>query len=355
MKSRLVRISSRKIGAAPGSLVHVGEQKVEKTRISVIEYDAESLSEQILESADEHFPCPAPTKTQWLNIDGIHQVEVLERCGHCFGLHALVTEDILNTAHRPKFEEHEDFCFLVLKMLFFADESRQIETEQVSIILRDNMVASFQEKEGDVFDGVRQRLRSGRGRIRKLGPDYLTYALVDSVVDSYFLVLEKVGDQIEELEEELVDRPTPETLHKIHNLKKEMIMLRKSVWPLREVISSLQRSESPLITEGTDIFFRDVYDHTIQVVDTVETFRDMLSGMLDLYLSSISNRMNEVMKVLTIMATIFIPLTFFAGIYGMNFAYIPELQWRWGYGAFWVVILILAGAMVCFFKKKKWL
>jgi magnesium transporter len=266
-----------------------------------------------------------------------------------------VLEDVLNTGHRPKFEEHDDYLFLVLKMLFMPAGSNEVHTEQVSLIIKDKLVLSFQEQAGDVFDGIRERLRNNRGRIRKRGADYLAYALLDSVIDNYFVILEKIGEEIELLEDELIAAPTPTTLHKIHNLKREMILLRKSVWPLRELISGMQRCESPLIAEGTEIFFKDIYDHTIQVIDTVETFRDILSGMLDLYLSSISNRMNEVMKVLTIMATIFIPLTFIAGIYGMNFDVMPELHWPWGYAAFWVVILIVAGTMLAFFKKKKWL
>jgi magnesium transporter len=240
-------------------------------------------------------------------------------------------------------------------MLFLPPGETDIRTEQVSLILKDKLVISFQEQAGDVFDAVRERLRGNRGRIRKRGSDYLAYALLDSVIDNYFVILEKIGEEIELLEDELLAEPTPATLHKIHNLKREMILLRKSVWPLREVINGLQRSESELIDEGTAIFFKDIYDHTIQVIDTVETFRDILSGMLDLYLSSLSNRMNEVMKTLTIMATIFIPLTFLAGIYGMNFDLLPELHWRWGYAAFWGMSILIAGAMVIFFRRKSWL
>jgi magnesium transporter len=216
-------------------------------------------------------------------------------------------------------------------------------------------VLSFQEREGDVFDAIRDRIKKGKGRIRKAGSDYLAYALIDAIVDNYFVILESVGERIESIQEEVLADPDPSTLKEIQDKKREMILLRKSVWPLREAISSIDRGESPLIQESVKPYLRDVYDHTIQVIDTVETFRDMISGTLDIYLSSLSNRMNEVMKVLTIIATIFIPLSFIAGIYGMNFKYMPELEWKWGYLAVWIVIIILGGLMLLGFKRKKWL
>jgi len=229
--------------------------------------------------------------------------------------------------------------------------------EQVSLILGPNFVISFQEegKEGDLFEVVRERLRSSKGKLRKMGADYLLYALLDAIVDGYFVILERLGERIEVLEEELLANPSQLTLQNIHTMKREMIFLRKSVWPLREVISGLQRGESPLITETTGPYLRDVYDHTIQVIDAVESFRDMLAGMLDIYLSSISNRLNEVMKLLTIIATIFIPLTFIVGVYGMNFKLMPELEWRWGYPAVWLVMVVVAGLMLAFFRRKRWL
>ena len=240
-------------------------------------------------------------------------------------------------------------------MLGYNDDNQTVETEQVSIILGSNFVISFQERIGDVFEQIRDRLRNAKGRIRKMGPDYLSYSLIDAVVDSYFSILEKMGEKIEFLEEELVTDPTEQTLQQIHRLKREMIILRKSVWPLREVISGLQRTESELIKESTSVYLRDVYDHTIQIIDTIESFRDMVSGMVDLYLSSLSNKMNSVMKVLTIIATIFIPLTFIAGVYGMNFKYMPELEWRWGYAIAVLAMVIVAVIMLIYFRKKKWL
>ena len=230
-----------------------------------------------------------------------------------------------------------------------------IKAEQVSVILGSNFVISFQEIPGDVFDPIRDRIRNAKGRIRKMGADYLAYALLDAIVDNYFIILEKLGEKIEDMEEALVQNPTPETLQTIHHLKRETIFLRKSVWPLREVINSLERKESALIQEKTLIYIRDVYDHTIQVIDSVETFRDLVSGMLDIYLSSISNKMNNVMRVLTIIATIFIPLTFVAGIYGMNFKFMPELEWPMSYPLVWIIMIGITLSMIVYFRKKEWL
>ncbi len=357
MPRKLVRRPAKKIGAAPGTLVFTGEKKVEKCRIRVIDYNPQQLTESEIPVKDVAQCCPLKDtrSVSWVNVDGLHQIKVIETLGSCYGLHPLVMEDLLSTEQRPKVEDYESYLFIVIRMLSFDEERNEIKAEQVSLILGDTYVISFQEVEGDVFDGVRERIRSGQGRIRKMGPDYLAYALLDSVVDSYFHILERIGDQIEQLEDELVTDPTPETLHKIHEFKREMILLRKSIWPLREVLSGLQRDETPLVSAATGVFFRDVYDHTIQVIDTVETLRDIIAGQLDLYLSSISNRMNEVMKVLTIIATIFIPLTFVAGIYGMNFEFMPELHWRWGYFAVWGLMLGMGGLMFLFFRKKRWL
>ncbi len=351
---KFFRKRSKKAGLPPGTLVYVGEKKVEEVVITVFDYDGKRYDEREVESVEECFPYRDQPTVTWINIDGIHQVEIMERIGSHFGIHPLVIEDILNTHQRPKMDDLDDYIFVVLKMLNYSEEG-EIDAEQISIILGQNFVISFQERKGDVFDPVRERLRKNKGRIRRVGADYLAYALLDSVVDNYFAILEKTGERIELLEEELVENPSTRTLQEIHGLKREMIFLRKSVWPLREVISGLERGDSSLIRETTVIYFRDVYDHTIQVIDTVESFRDMISGMLDIYLSSISNKMNEVMKVLTIIATIFIPLTFIAGVYGMNFGYMPELEWHLGYFAVLSVMAIMALGMVIYFRKKKWL
>jgi magnesium transporter len=291
----------------------------------------------------------------WINVDGLHQVEVIEKLGECYGLHPLVLEDILNTDQRPKMEDYGEYIYIVLRDLDYSDKSNEIEGEQISLIVGSNFVFSFQEREGDTFDPIRDRIRNNKGRIRKMGADHLAYALLDSIVDNYFIILEKLGEKIEWLEEKLVTDPTRETLQGIHHLKRELLFLRKGVWPLREVINGLARGESSLVTEPTRIYLRDVYDHTIQTIDTIETYRDMVSGMLDIYLSSVSNRLNSVMKVLTIIATIFMPLTFLAGVYGMNFKFMPELEWRWGYPLVWLIMAGIGISMLIYFRRKKWL
>jgi magnesium transporter len=294
-------------------------------------------------------------KITWINIDGLNETEVLEDLGKCFGLHPLVLEDMLNTEQRPKIEDYDDYIYIVVKMLYFDSGTREIVTEHQSIVFGRDFVISVGEREGDVFEPVRDRLRSEKSRIRKQGADYLAYSLLDAIIDNYFVVLEKLGDSIEAVEELLVSRPSQNELHFINDLKRDMLYMHKYVWPLREVASLLERGESTLVADSTRFYLRDVYDHVIQVMDTTETYRDLLSGMLDIYLSSISNRMNEIMKVLTIISTIFIPLTFLAGIYGMNFKLMPELEWKPGYPVLLIVMSLIAAGMLYFFRRKKWL
>ncbi|MBN1160764.1 MAG: magnesium/cobalt transporter CorA [Dehalococcoidales bacterium] len=352
---RLIRKRSEKAGLPPGTLVYVGEKKVEKVKISIIDYDENQITEKAAATIEECFPFKDKPNVTWINIDGLHEVDIIEKLGSHFGLHPLLLEDILNTEQRPKLEESENYIFFVLKMIFSVDKDEEMQAEQVSIILGPNFVISFQERQGDVFDAVRDRIRKSKGRIRRVGADYLAYALLDAIVDSYFSVLENVGEKIEDTEQQLTVNPSTQTLQLIRKLKNEMIFLRKSVWPLRELISGFQRLETSLVQQLTGVYIRDVYDHTIQVIDTIESYRDMISGMLDIYLSSISNRMNEVMKVLTIFASIFIPLTFFAGIYGMNFENMPELSWQWGYFGLLGFMAIIIIVLVIYFKRKKWL
>ncbi|HMK56052.1 MAG TPA: magnesium/cobalt transporter CorA [Dissulfurispiraceae bacterium] len=353
---KLIKDRSKKIGQPPGTLIHIGDEHLNDVRISVLDYSEDQFREIESASAEACYPFKDSDSVTWINIEGLHQPEVFEKLGQCYGLHPLVLEDIMATDQRPKMEDFGDYIFIVLKMITYDGRNGGPDIEQVSLILGKNFVLSFQEgKAGDVFDPIRQRLRTAKGRIRKMGADYLVYGLMDSIVDNYFGVLEKLGEEIEAIEDRLVADPAPETLRFIHALKRDMIFLRKSVWPLREVIGSLERGESTLVTESTGIYLRDVYDHTIQVIDTIETFRDMLSGMLDIYLSSVSNRLNAVMKVLTVISTIFFPLSFIVGLYGMNFKYMPELEWRWGYPTVLVVMLTIAACMLLLFKRKKWL
>jgi magnesium transporter len=358
---RNIKKSSSKKGLPPGSLVHIGERRTEKVRIYIIDYNEEKFQEKKAENVEECFPFKEKPTVTWLNIDGLHEIDVIEKLGKHFGIHPLVLEDILNTDQRPKIEDFESYIFFILKMIYYDEKKGGVHSEQVSLILGQNFVISFQESIGDVFDDVRDRLRNSKGKIRKMGSDYLAYALIDAIVDNYFVIIEKFGERIEGIEEELIDNPTSNTVQMIHDLKREMIYLRKSVWPLREVINGLQRGESDIIQKDTYIYLRDLYDHTIQVIDTVETFRDMISGMLDIYMSSVSNKMNEVMKVLTIFAAIFIPLTFLAGIYGMNFNpeagpfNMPELNWFFGYPMVLVAMLGVVIIMLIYFKRKRWL
>jgi len=349
------RDASRKLGKAPGTLIHIGEKLLEQPSMTVMDYDADSWREKKLPAVEDCFPFRDTATTTWININGLHDTDLIHKIGTHFNLHPLVLEDIVHTGQRPKMEDFDDYLFIVLKMLYHCKDTREVRAEQVSLILGKNFVLSFQESEGDVFDPVRERIRKSRGRIRKQGSDYLLYSLMDAVVDNYFVVLEKIGGKTEALEELLMTDPRPEALAAIHSLRSETIFLRRSVWPLRDVIIGLEKGEPGLISEPVTLYFRDVYDHTIQVAETIETCRDLVSGMHDMYLSVVSNRMNEIMKVLTIIATIFIPLTFIAGIYGMNFKYMPELEWRWSYPAIWITIVFVAGVMVFYFRKKRWL
>ncbi|MFC1913910.1 magnesium/cobalt transporter CorA [Chloroflexota bacterium] len=353
--SRLIKKRSGKAGLPPGTLVHVGERKVEKVKITILDYDEAQFEEKEAKTIEESFPFKDKPTVTWINIDGLHEVEIIEKLGSHFGLHPLLLEDILNTEQRPKMEDFGDYIFVVLKMLYSGENKGEIEAEQVSLILGSNFVISLQEREGDVFNPVRDRIRKNKGRIRKAGSDYLAYALLDAIVDNYFLILENVGEKIEDTEQQLASNPSPETLQYIRELKNEMIFLRKSIWPLRELINGLERCESTLIHESTGAYLRDVYDHTIQIIDTVESYRDMISGMVDLYLSSISNKMNEVMKVLTIFAAIFIPLGFLAGVFGMNFQYMPGLEWHWGYPTLLAGMAIIGIGMLVYFRIKRWL
>ena len=352
---KFIKKISQKAGSAPGTLVHIGERKTETPRITILDYDDVQLHEKQLERIEEAFPFKDSLTTTWLNIDGVHDVELIEKIGAHFNIHSLILEDIVNTGQRPKADDFETYNYFVLKMLYLDEQNDEVRSEQVSLVLGHNFLISFQETEGDVFALVRDRIRKGKRRIRTHGCDYLAYALIDAVVDHYFVILETIGATIESLEEDLLGEPTPETLQNIHELKRELIYTRKQVWPLREMINTVIRGELSMVREETLVFFKDVYDHTIQIVDTIESYRDVLSGMLDLYLSTISNRMNEVMKVLTIIATIFIPVTFVAGIYGMNFKSMPELEGKWGYLAVWCLIGGIALLMIVFFKRKKWL
>ncbi|MDZ8118063.1 magnesium/cobalt transporter CorA [Pontiella agarivorans] len=351
---RLFISGSAKKDVPPGTMVYTGEQTAEPLRITSLDYAADTIAEENDDSVESCALLKGSGSVSWINITGLNDTAVIGKIGSVFGIHPLVLEDILHTAQRPKLEDMGDYLFLVVRMLFVEPENGGIHSEQISFILTEDCLISFQERAGDVFDAVRDRLRKGHGRIRKMGADYLLYALMDAIVDNYFMILEKTGEQIEDIEEALMENPNSLLLNELYAQKRELLYIRKAIWPLREAVSGLERGESGLLSAKVGAYLRDLYDHTIQVIDTVETFRDMLSGVQDLYLSSMGQKTNQVMQVLTIIATIFIPLTFVAGIYGMNFEHMPELGWKYSYPVFWIVMVLITTAMLFYFRRKKW-
>jgi magnesium transporter len=351
----IARRRSQKAGLPPGTLMHIGEKSAEPVKLEVVHAVQDDIRAFELGSVSECIPLLQDNALTWVNVTGVHDASIIGDFGSACGIHPLALEDIMNTTQRPKFEDYDSYIFVVLKIINNTGEEDSSRVEQVSLILGPLYVLTFQERASSVFSGVKERLLRGKGRMRQQGSDYLAYALIDAAVDNYFGILETVGEKIEELEEAVIAEPTPATAEDLQRTKHEMLLLRKSIWPLREVISALQRGESPLIHDTTRIYFRDTYDHTIQVIDTLETMRDMISGMLDIYLSSVSNRMNEIMKTLTIIATIFIPLTFIAGLYGMNFRYMPELEWRYGYFFVLAIMASTVVGMLFYLRRKKWL
>jgi magnesium transporter len=353
---RIVRGSGPPPGTSPGTVIHTGPRRIEKPVVRVIRYGSSGFEEESWDQIPSPLPTPAPDEgVLWVNVDGLHDVALLQTLGDAMGFHPLAMEDVAHVGQRPKFEEYDDHLFLLIHMLGVQDESRQVTDEQVSLLVGPGYLFSFQEAGGDVFEPVRERLRAGKGRIRSRGADYLAYALLDALVDSYFHIVERLGEWTEELEREVLERPSEATMHQVHELKRELLVLRRSTWPLREITSAFVRSENELVDPSTKIYLRDVHDHSYQLMDTVEILRDVASGLRDLYLSSVSSRTNEVMKVLTIMASIFIPLTFVAGVYGMNFEYMPELGVPWAYPAVLLGMVAAALGMLALFRWKEWI
>lgn len=344
-----------KAGLSPGSLVFVGNKRADKTAISIIQYNKTEIKELKSEDYLDASGVSDSSDVFWIDVKAIHDEALISAIGSQFDIHSLVLEDILNTKQRPKIEFFDNYIYIVIKMITWDQKKKTIKTEQISLVIGNNYVISFQEKEDDIFDPLRERIRRGKGRIRGMGADYLAYAILDITVDNYFIALEGIGEHMELLEDKLLKNPNDDILKEIYVVKRENLLLRKSVWPLREINAQLERYDSPLIRKKTRPFLRDLYDHTMHVIDNVETYRDMIAGLLELYISTLSNKTNDVMKVLTIIATIFIPLTFIVGVYGMNFEHMPELHWPWAYFAVMAVMGIIALLMLWYFRKKKWL
>lgn len=342
------------IGQAPGTLVYTGKKVESKVYVEGFSYNEFELEEKGGERLADLAGIDAENKVTWLNIDGLHNIDLINEVGSAYKLNSLLLEDVLHVDQRPKTEDFGEYLFFTIKM-FHNNDDGSIEHEHLSFVLGENLIISFQEKPKDIFDLLRDRLRNSYGQIRQKGADYLFYRFVDTIIDNYFLVLDKIAEKIEALEDEVMEKPDTKTLQKLQVVRKELIYLRRSIYPLRESINSILKSDSKLFNSDTERFFMDVYDHTIQIIESLETYRDLLSGIMDLYMNTASNKMNEIMKVLTIMSTIFIPITFIAGIYGMNFDHIPELHLKYGYAMAWGLMILVSVFMLLFFKKKKWL
>lgn len=353
--ARFLKKKEASLGQVPGELVFIGEQKVPESTIKIIDYDQTHLREQDLLDIKEGIPYKETTTVTWLNINGLHDTELIKTVGGGFGLHPLVLEDIVNTGQRPKMEEYDDYLFFTLKMMRYDRTEERIHSEQLSMVLGENFLLTFQERPGDVFEPVRDRIRKQKGRIRKVGIDYLAYALLDTIVDNYIFIIERLGGQIEDIEDEILDNQTQDVLSRINTYKREMNYLRKSIRPAKEFILQLSRLDSDFIQESTVPFLKDLLDLITQAVEIIDTYREMLSDHLDIYNTGVSNRLNEIMKVLTIFSAVFIPLTFIAGIYGTNFEYLPELHYRYSYFVFWGFMVLVSVVMLRFFKRRKWL
>lgn len=355
MTNRLLKKKLKTLGQAPGALVYVGDNQDPNIHIDVIDYDKDSFLERSDVQIKECLDLIKTPQNTWINIEGIQDIQAVQKLGSHFGLHPLILEDIVNSTQRSKLDDYKDNIYIVMRMLKYNKEKEEVEDEQVSLILGENYLISFLESGSSIFLPVKKRLTNSSSRIRIGGSDYLCYSLIDCIVDHYFEILEQVDQNLENLEEEIAQSPNGKTLIKIQRIKRQITQLRKSVWPMREVINHFRRIETSLIKDSTKLYIQDVYDHTIQAIDTIESFRDIVSGMFDIYLSNINLRMNEIMKVLTIVSTIFVPLTFVASIYGMNFEHMPELHYKWGYPIVLIVMLFAALIMLVFFRKKRWI
>lgn len=346
---------SRKVGLPPGSLVYIGPQRVFKPKITLFNYNTDGYTERTVDTIEECLPYKDEKSVTWINIDGVHRVELVEKIGNLFELHPLLLEDVVNTHQRPKADEFDDHLFAVLRVLTYDVKERCIASEQVSLVLSKKFVISFQEDEGDIYDPVRARIRDNKSKIRDFGSDYLVYRIMDVTVDHYFVLMEELGERIELLEEEILKNPSAKALEKIQDLKKDILLMRRSVYPLREVLGILSKDEHKIILKKTQKFIRDVHDHTVQIIETLEMFRETVTGLKDAYHSHLNIEMNKTIRTLTIITTIFIPLSFIAGVYGMNFKHMPELNWKYSYPVTVGVMAVACLLMLYYFRRKRWL
>ncbi|CAA0078611.1 Cobalt/magnesium transport protein CorA [Halioglobus japonicus] len=349
-----LKYASEKKGLGPGSLIHVGSVHQADSHITLVDYDHANYEKRLVSSLEEVLPYRDKQSLTWVIVEGLADASIVESIGQHFNIHPLVLEDILNTHQRPKFEEHDDYLFVVLKCLLPEEGEFSIVKEQVSLVIFKDIVFTFKEKADSLLDPVMKRLENGRGRIRRMGTDYLMYAVLDAIIDLNFDIMDQLEETLITVEDEIFTLPTPELLEKIHGIKLEVIRMRRFISPVRDLTAGLLRSESELIDPNTRIYLRDVHDHVLRIIESIETHRDILSSLLEIYLSSISSRLNEVMKVLTVFSSIFIPLTFITGIYGMNFEWMPELSWHWAYPAVWLVFITTSCTLFLYFKRRGW-
>lgn len=349
------KVGGKKVGLSPGSLVYIGPKRDSKPKITIFNYTSEGYSEKTVETIEECLPYKDEKSVTWINIDGVHDMELIDKIGNLFELHPLLLEDVVNTTQRPKMDEFDDHLFAVLRMLTYDEKENCIMSEQVSIVLSKKFVLSFQEDEGDLYDPIRARIRDNKSKIRDFGTDYLVYRIMDVTVDHYYTLIEKLGDKIEHLEDKVLRQPPRTILQEIQDVKKDLLLLRRSVYPLREVLAAMTRDDNKMIVKKTQKFIRDVHDHTVHVIEALEMFRETVNGLKDAYHSHLNIEMNKTIQTLTIITTIFIPLSFIAGVYGMNFEYMPELTSKYGYPATLAVMVVLAVGMLFYFRRRKWL
>jgi magnesium transporter len=345
---------SQKAGLVPGSAVFIGKQKQENVHITVMDYDPINFEFRDCDTIEEIYPYKDKESITWINVYGLHETEIINKIAEKFNIHSLVTEDILNTKHQPKYEMYDDYIFFIIKMIRYNKEKDELDIEQMSLILLNNFVICFQEHKSDVFHALQERIKSSHGRIRKSGADYLSYSILDTIIDNYFFVIEGLDERVDELEKEALEAKA-ESMREINTFKQLVVRLRKNIWPVREMLNNLLRDESPFFKESTLPFLRDIYDHALKVIDSLDTYRESVVGVMDIYMSATSFKMNEIMKVLTIISTIFIPLSFLAGLYGMNFEVMPELKWKWGYFALLGFMAVTFVSMLFYFKRKNWI